>query len=118
MTDHTPADRDRDSTGTDRDPTFVTNQPALTTVRRRWWYLWGGLFALVSIGMLVWLASLQPLVAVIGIALVLVLYAGMLATGATMSDARARNRSFAWLMGAMAVVALIFVLVIMWIEWS
>lgn len=108
---------DRHDPAAEHDPTRVTNQPALTTVRPRWWYLWGGLFAAVTVGVLVWSMARQPVVAVIGVALIAVFYVGMLAAGATISAPRTRNKTLAWLMGGMAVTALVTVLTIIAIEW-
>ena len=100
-----------------RDPTRVTSQPALTTERPRWWYLWGGLFAAVSVAVLLWLLARQPVVAIVGVALVVLLYAAMLVVGMTIRPAGTRNLTFAWLMGTMALAAVAAVATIMVIEW-
>ncbi|WP_396656570.1 hypothetical protein [Microbacterium sp.] len=102
----------------EQDPTLVRNQPALRSARRGWWFLWSGLFALVSIGVLAWLAVRQTAVAVIGIAIIAALYAAVLIVGATVSAPPRRNAAFAWLTIAMAVVALGSTIAIMMIEWS
>jgi hypothetical protein len=64
----------------DHDPTHLTEQPALTTSTGRSWLVVGGLFALVSLGVLIPLAVIQhSLAATVGAITVTVLYLAMVA---------------------------------------
>ncbi len=60
---------------TDRDPTRVTSQKALTTSSGRSWLVTGGLLALIAVVMLVVMRDLKPEGATVaGIAIIVPLY--------------------------------------------
>ena len=88
------------------DPTWVRNQPALSTPRRRWWLVPGAILAAVAIGMLVTTLELQTFVPTVGVILVLACYISMLVVAVRIDDPRRRSVTFAWLMAAMTVSAL------------
>lgn len=88
------------------DPTWVRNQPALNTTRRRWWLVPGAILAAVAIGMLITTLELQTFVPSVGILLVLACYIAMLVAAVRIDEPRRRSVTFAWLMAAMTVAAL------------
>ena len=93
-----------------RDPTSMSNQPALQTSTGRIWLVMGGLFAALSMIPLVALAAgggpSMPL-AVTTIAAVIVLYAAMIAIRFTVEQRQRRLWWMAACMLMMAAVALI-----------
>lgn len=106
--------RDRDQLDPGTDPTRITNQPALTSSSGRIWYILGGLFAAISIGVLALLIGIgAPGVAWFGIIAVAALYLVMLLVGLTTAPGRRRLGLLATAMLAMAAVALGCVIVIM-----
>lgn len=88
------------------DPTWVRNQPALRTARRRQWLIPGVVLAAVAVGMLIATLQLQVLVPTIGIVLVVGCLIAMVLVATLVADPRRRDVTFAWLMGAMTVAAL------------
>jgi hypothetical protein len=92
-----------------RDPTRVTEQPALTTSTGREWLLLGTLLAAVSLAVLLPLSGMQLSVALAGAGVVLLLLIAMGVVRAAVSHRRARLLTLASLFGAMALVALISV---------
>ena len=103
---------------TENDPTRVTSQTALQSGRRRRWLIPAGIFAVIVLALFIAALQLQLLVPIIGIAWVASLYAAMLIAAATVRADRTRNRTLAWLMGAMAFGALVCAAALMYIEWS
>jgi hypothetical protein len=95
-------------------PTFVRNQPALTSSDGRVWLIVGGILAAVCVAVLLTLSSLLPVMAVVGAAACVVLYAAMWFVRFAVPDARLRLRLglLAILFGGIAAVGLVFVLVI------
>jgi hypothetical protein len=102
---------------TERDPTRGTSQAALQGGRRRRWLIPAGIFAVIVLGLFIAALHLQTLVPIIGIALVASLYLAMLIAAWTIRAPRTRNRALAWLMGAMALGALVCAGALMIIEW-
>ncbi|HET8927574.1 MAG TPA: hypothetical protein VFN24_07045 [Microbacterium sp.] len=103
---------------TEHDPTRVTSQTALQGGRRRRWLIPAGIFAAISLALFIAALQLQTAVPVIGIAVVASVYAAMLVAAGTIRAARARNRTLAWLMGAMAFGALACAVALAFIEWT
>ena len=96
----------------DHDPTRLTEQPALTTSTGRIWLVVGGLFALVSVGVLIPLAVIQhSLAATVGAIAVVILYLAMVAVRLVVPVGRLRLAILAGEMLAMAAVALITVFI-------
>jgi len=95
-----------------RDPTRVTAQPALTESTGRRWLIWGavlGALALVVLGLLV---PVEPVTALTGCTLVVLIYIAMVVVRVAVHPRRARLLTLAWLLGAMAVCALACVLLV------
>ena len=95
-------------------PTFVRNQPALTSSHGRVWLIVGGILAAVCVAVLLALSSLQPVTALVGAAACVVLYAAMWFIRFAVPRTRLRLRLgvLAILFGGIAAVGLVFVLVI------
>jgi hypothetical protein len=95
------------------DPTLQRNQPALTTSTGAIWLVVGGLFAAISLAVLIPMTSLPPegvaLTAAIAVA---ALYAGMVVARFVLRPGRVRLRVLAGGMIAIAAVSLGGVLVV------
>lgn len=92
----------------DEDPTLIRSQPALTTSSGRIWLIVGGLFALISLIVLVPMIGLAPTsVAVTGVCLIVALYAAMVITRLLVERQRLRLGLMAVFMLTMAAVALV-----------
>jgi len=102
---------------TPTDPLRVRDQPALWTATRRRWLVPAGILAIVAIAMLAATLSLQVAVPVLGIAAVIVLYIVMILCGMLVRDAHRRNLAFAWLMSAIAVVAVVALIAVVLGQW-
>jgi len=101
------------------DPTKIRNQPALTTSTGAIWLIVGGIFALISIGVLVPLVTRQPAgLAMGGIVAIVVLYLAMAVIRLRVQRLRLRLGLLATCMLVMAAVALASVLIISTIEWN
>ncbi len=87
------------------DPQLVRNQPAIRSGRRRRWLLPAAVIAALAVGMLAWCLVLRPVVAMVGIALVIAFYAAMAIVAFAIPEVRRRNVVLAWLMWTMAIVA-------------
>lgn len=96
------------------DPTWLRNQPSLTTSTGRIWLVVGGLFAAIAFVLLVALGSLDPL-GFWAAAIIALLYAVMLLVRAWVVPVRLRLGLLATLMIVMAALALGSVL---WIAWG
>jgi hypothetical protein len=95
------------------DPTRQRNQPALTTSSGLIWLVMGGVLTVVSLGVLVPLATFPPTgVALAASIAVGVLYVGMLGVRSAVRGGPTRLRWLAGLMIAIAAVALVAVLVV------
>ncbi|WP_136640981.1 hypothetical protein [Subtercola vilae] len=95
------------------DPTKVTNQPSLTTSTGRMWLIVGGLFALIAAAVLIWVLPFEPHgLAAIALAVVVLLYAGMVITQLVTRRGRLRLGILAALMLTIAAVALVTLLII------
>lgn len=93
------------------DPTDLTNQAALQHGASSRWLVPSAVLAAVVIVLSVIALQLQLIVPIIAIILVVALWAIMFALSRRDIDPRRRNRTFAWLMGAMAIgSALLFLL--------
>lgn len=107
---------------TRRDPTRMTNQPALRSSEGTIWVVVAGLFALVCLVPLSLLTVVDPresaAVAWITAILVIALYAALLVTRWVVAHRERRLRIMAVLMLAMAAVALIGMVICATIEWS
>lgn len=88
------------------DPTLVRNQNALRRGRRRQWLVPGGLLALVVVVLLVLALDIQVAVPAAAIGVTVALYLAMLVVAGTVKSVGARNKVFAALMAAIAVVGL------------
>lgn len=95
-----------------RDPTQVTAQPALTRSTGRRWLIWGAVLGAVAVIVLGFLVQVQPATALTGCVLVVLLYIAMVVVRVTVGPVRARLLTLAWLLGAMAAVALVCVLLV------
>ncbi len=101
------------------DETSVRAQPALTSSSGAIWLIVGALLATTGVAVLALMSGLStPWIAIIGIALVVLLYAAMIVVHVAVPRGRARLVTLAWLMGAMAVVTLLAVAVITAYEWD
>ncbi len=89
------------------DPTRMTTQPALTTSTGRRWLVWGGVLAGVAFAILAVLAVTRVPAVWGACAVIVVFYLAMVIVRLTVTSRRARLIALAWLMGAMAVVALV-----------
>jgi hypothetical protein len=91
----------------DVDPTAIREQPALTTSTGAIWLIVGGLFAAVSLAVLIPMSALpNGTVAVVAAIVVAALYVGMLITQFAMAPGRRRLGAQATAMLLMAAVAL------------
>ena len=101
------------------DPTRVREQPSLTTSSGTIWLVVGGLFAAISLVVLIPMTALAgggvALAAVVGVA---VLYVGMVVTRLVARPGRRRLAVLAWAMILMAVVALGAVIIVAYSEWD
>lgn len=95
-----------------RDPTKVTAQPALTRSTGRRWLVWGGVLGVVALVVLGFLVPVEPVTALTGCVLVVLLYAAMVVVRLAVGPVRARLLTLAWLLGAMAAAALVCVLLV------
>lgn len=91
--------------GREPDPTWIRNQPSLTTSSGTIWLVVGGLFAAIAFALLVAMGSLHPL-GYWAAAIVALLYAGMLVVRAWVGRQRLRLGLLAALMLTIAAVAL------------
>jgi hypothetical protein len=87
------------------DPTWVRNQPSLTTSTGRIWLIVGGLFAVIAFALLVAMGTLHPL-GYWAAAIIALLYAGMLLVRAWVTPVRLRLGLLAALMLIIAALAL------------
>lgn len=101
------------------DETGVRAQPALTSSTGAIWLIVGGLLATSGIAVLALMIGLGiPGVAITGIILIVLLYAAMIVVRLSVHHGRPRLLALAWLMGAIAVVALLSVGAITAHEWD
>ena len=101
------------------DPTRVREQPALTTSTGAIWLIVGGLFAVVSLGVLIPMAALPGgTVAVVAAILVAALYLGMVVVRFAVPSASRRLGMLAVGMLLIAVVALGAVLLVAGAAWN
>ncbi|MDZ8199934.1 hypothetical protein RZO50_00260 [Microbacterium sp. SSW1-59] len=100
------------------DPTRVRAQRSLQEGGRRRWLIPGAIFAAICIALFIGMLQLQTLVPTIGLVLTASLFAAMVVVAVTVGRARTRNRAMAWLMGTMAVSALVCAALVMAGEWS
>lgn len=98
------------------DPTRIRSQPALTTSSGRIWLIVGGIFAVISLAVLIPMTSMPPPgVALTGACVVVALYAAMVITRLLVERRRLRLGLMAIFMLVMAAVALGCTL---WVAWS
>ena len=91
-----------------QDPTLIRNQPSLTTSTGRVWLFVGAVFALISIAVLIPMMGMHPPgVALVGICVIVGLYAAMVIARLVIDRQRLRLAVMAGCMGAMALVALV-----------
>lgn len=91
--------------GPEPDPTWIRNQPSLTTSSGTIWLVVGGIFAAIAVALLVAMGSLHPL-GYWAASIIALFYAGMLLVRAWVRRQRLRLGLLAALMLAMAAVAL------------
>ena len=94
------------------DPTKVTAQPALTQSTGRRWLVWGAILGVISVVVLGFLVPVEPATAATGCVLIVLLYAAMVIVRVWVRPLRARLLTLAWLLGAMAAVALVCILLV------
>lgn len=118
-TDEPARDRAHDPTDPTRDPTRMRSQRALTTSHGAIWLVVGGLFAAVSLAVLVPMAWLPGgAVGVVCAIAVAVLYAAMVVVRLAVPAGRRRLGLLAGGMIAMAVVALGGVVAVAAVAWE
>lgn len=101
---------------TDDDPTRIRSQPALTTSSGRIWLVVGGIFAAISLVVLIPMTPMPPPgVALTAACLVVALYAAMIVTRLIVDRQRLRLGLLAIWMLTMAAVALGATL---WVAWT
>jgi hypothetical protein len=106
MTPDEGADLDPDL-DPDRDPTALREQPALTTSSGAIWLIVGGLFVVVSLGVLIPMSTLPSgTVAVVAAIVIALLYAGMIVTQLAVPPGRRRLGMLATGMLLIAAIAL------------
>jgi len=89
------------------DPTDLTNQDALQAGARSRWLVPAGVLAAVAIVLYCFAFQIQIVLPIIGIIFVIVMWVAMFVTARKGGQNPATNRRLAWLMGAMAVGALL-----------
>ena len=95
------------------DPTWLRNQPALTTSTGRSWLIVGGLFTLIALGVLIPMTTLPPAgVALVAAIIVASLYLGMLMVRLTVGPGRRRLGLLAAGMLGIAFVALVAAIIV------
>lgn len=99
-------------------PTDLTNQEALQSGASSRWLVPAAVLAGVAIVLYAIAFSLQVVLPIIGIIYVVAMWLAMLLVSRRNADARARNRTLAWLMGALAAGALLVFLGIYVVEAS
>jgi hypothetical protein len=100
------------------DPTRVRSQPALTSSTGLIWIVLGAVLAAICAGMLLALVPLDPVIAWVGLVLVVVLFAAMIAVRFAMRPGRRRLTAMASAFGAMALVTLVCVVIIAGAAWE
>jgi hypothetical protein len=101
------------------DPTYVRNQPALTTSTGRIWLIVGGLFTAISLAFLVPMLALgSPGVALFGIVAVSSLYLAMIVVRLSTGQGRLRLALMASFMLLIALASLVCILVVVGNEWN
>lgn len=109
----TPAMKPDEPGGAVPDPTALREQPALTTSTGAIWLIVGGLFAAISLGVLIPMSTLPSgTVAVVAAIVIALIYVGMLITQFAVPPGRRRLGMLATgmlLIAAIALGAVIFV---------
>ena len=100
------------------DPTGVRNQPALTTSTGLVWLVLGAFLTGICVAVLFGLVALEPVVAWIGLTVVICLYLTLLVVRFAVPAGRKRLLALASVFGAIAVVTLICVVVISGSAWG
>ncbi|TBN56644.1 hypothetical protein EYE40_04100 [Glaciihabitans arcticus] len=101
------------------DPTKIRNQPALTSSSGAVWLIVGGLFAVISIVVLIPLVMRQPAgLAMGGIVAVVVLYLAMVVIRLRVRPLRRRLGLLAICMLTMAAIGLACTLIVSAVEWN
>ncbi|MFC4223033.1 hypothetical protein [Lysinibacter cavernae] len=100
------------------DPAREWKQPAVTTSSGHGWLIAGVFAVIISIVVLGWLSQLQPGPAVLGIALVIALFIGMVVVRMTVTGLRVRLVVLAILLGLMWLIAIAAALIIGSGEWQ
>ena len=99
-------------TGPDSDPTLIRSQPSLTVSTGRIWLIVGAIGTVVYVVVLAVLLAVEPLVAAVGLAVVLVLFLAMVVLRFAVPRGVARLGILAVLFTAESVLALVAVVVI------
>lgn len=111
------ANIEREQNGTD--PTWVREQPALTTSTGAIWLIVGGLFVAVSLGVLIPMSTLpRGTVAVVAAIIVAVLYLAMIVARIAIPPGRRRLGALATGMLLIAAIALGAVIVVAAGAWN
>jgi hypothetical protein len=96
-----------------RDPTRMSNQPALRTSRGAIWLVVGGILAAVALTeFILLLGGATTVLPVVGIVVVAALYAGMVVSAVAIPASPVRLRVLAVLMIVIALVALVLLAII------
>ena len=98
------------------DPTALTNQPALQIGAASRWLVPAGVLALVAIVLYCTAFQLQIVLPIIGIVFVAVMWVVMFVSARRGGDPKTTNRRLAWLMGGMAIGALLIAIGIYIVE--
>lgn len=98
------------------DPTDLTNQAALQSGATSRWIVPAGVLALVAVVLYCFAFQIQVVLPVIGIVFVAVMWLVMLLTARKGGDRVSTNRRLAWLMGGMALGALLIAIGIYIVE--
>jgi hypothetical protein len=97
-------------------PTNVTDQPALRYGAASRWLVPAGVLAAVTTVLYCFAFQIQVILPIIGIVYVVTMWVVMLVSSRRATDRVANNRRLAWLMGAMAVGALLVAIAIYIVE--
>jgi len=96
----------------EEDPTKVTAQPALTSSRGAVWLIVGAVFCAVALFVLGLQLSVHPVIPIVGMAIVVAAYVGMIVVRIVVHPRRPRLFTLAILFGVMVASTLVCVLLV------
>jgi len=100
------------------DPTSLRNQPAMREGSEKRWLIAGGILLVVAGTVFAFLMPLQFASAGMALALLVAGYLAMITSAIYIRSPRAKSMTLAWLMGAMALSAVIGLIVLIALEWA